>query len=79
MIGTITQSQLEEIEERLECGYTRVAYCLLEDYTGIKAKEYTAFDFYDGADDYLGNNMDNSIRDIIYKAGIDVIGDDEDD
>lgn len=79
MSNTITQSQLEEIEELMECGYHRVAYSFLSDYTGIEARAYTAYDFYDGAGDYLGNDMDNSIRDIIYKSGIDVIGDDEDD
>ena len=47
MNRTITKKQLEEIEEAGCWGDRTDAYELLEEYTGIAAKPYTAWNFYD--------------------------------
>ena len=73
MSNTITKAQLEEIEEAKCWGERQEAYALLEKYTGIRAKPYTAWIFYDEADNYVGDSDNYSIRDLLENAYIEVI------
>ena len=77
MNRTITKKQLEEIEEAGCWGDRTDAYELLEEYTGIAAKPYTAWNFYDEYGNYVGNSDDYSIRDLIENAYIDVVDESE--
>ena len=70
---TITKAQLEEIEEARLWGDKKDAYALLEEYTGIKAKPYIVYSFYDEADNYIGDDENYTIRDLLENAYIDVI------
>lgn len=78
MNRTITKAQLEEIEEARLWGDKTDAYALLKEYTGIKAKPYTAWNFYDEYGNYVGDSDNYSIRDLIENAYIDVIYENED-
>ena len=73
MNDTITQEQLEEIEDALSCSDRETAYGLLEEYTGIKAKPYTAWAFYDAADNWVGDSDNYTIRDLIDNAYIKIV------
>lgn len=73
MYNTITKEQIEEIEDALFCSDRETAYSLLEEYTGIKAKPYIAWMFYDEAGNYLGDSDNYSIKDVLYNAYVKVV------
>lgn len=73
MVDSITKEQLDEIEEAYFCNDRETAYALLKEYTGIEAKPYTAWDFYDASGNYLGDSVNYSFRDLLENAYIDVI------
>lgn len=71
MVSNITTEQLEELRDaestnRLEFNE------LLEEYTGIVAKPYTAFLYYDNADNWVGDSDNFDVNDILRNAYIDV-------
>ena len=71
MIFEITQEQLEELKETLSV--SRIDFNeLLEEYTGIVAKPYTAFVYYDSADNWVGDSDNYSVLDILENAYISV-------
>ena len=67
----ITQEQFEELEEARVRG-TEEFHGLLEDYTGIVAKPYTEFYYYDSCGNYLGDSMDYTTRELLDSAYIKV-------
>lgn len=69
----ITKSQLEYIDNCLCCSMD-VYHAELERYTGIKARPYTAYQYFDDAENYIGNS-DNSLEELLESAYIGVIGD----
>ena len=73
MHDTITKEQLEEIEDALSCSDRETAYCLLEEYAGIKAKPYTAWAFYDDVGNWVGNSDDFTIKDLLDNAYIKIV------
>jgi hypothetical protein len=73
MCKTITREQLEEIEDALACFDKGAAYALLKKYTGIEARPYTAFVFYDEADNWVGDSDNYNIRDLLDNAYIKVV------
>lgn len=73
MRNTITREQLEEIEEALSCSDRETAYGMLKEYTGIEARPYTAWAFYDEADNYVGDSDNDAISDLLDKAYIAVV------
>jgi hypothetical protein len=73
MVKSITTEQLEEIEDALFCLDRVGAYELLKEYTGIEAKPYTAWSFYDQHGNCVGDSDNYSIRDLLENAYIDVI------
>ena len=73
MYKTITREQLEEIEDAIGCFDKGAAYALLKEYTGIEARPYTAFVFYDEADNWVGDSDNYDIGDLLENAGIRVV------
>lgn len=71
MKRTITADQYDEITEALSYNAGDFPK-LLEDCTGIKAKPYTAYSYYDAAGDYLGDSEYNGIAEILENAGIEI-------
>lgn len=78
MARTITKAQLEEIGVASLWGDKKYAYELLKEYTGIEAKPYTAWSFYDEYGNYVGDSDNYSIRDLIKNAYIDIVDESED-
>ena len=69
----ITESQLDEIidaenspEEFIE---------RLKEHTGIVAKPYTAYVYYDPCENYIGCSEVQTVRDILEEAEIEVVAD----
>ena len=77
MNRTITKAQLEEIGYAILWGDITDGYALLKEYTGIEAKPYTAWNFYDEDGNYVGDSDNYSIRDLIENAYIDVVDESE--
>lgn len=69
----ITKEQYEEIEEAREYGREEF-HGILEEYAGIVAKPYTAFDYYDNCGNYVGNSDDYDLKDLLNNAYIEVEG-----
>lgn len=78
MNRTITKEQLRQIDDVIFWGDKRDAYALLKEYTGIEAKPYTAWNFYDEYGNCVGDSDNYSIRDLIENAYIDVVDESED-
>ena len=72
----ITQEQFEELEAARERGNEEF-HGVLEEYTGIVAKPYTAFDYYDSCGNYLGDSLDYTTRELLMSAHIGVRSDTE--
>lgn len=73
----ITREQLEELEETLSID-RRDFNELLEEYTGIVAKPYTAFVYYDSCDNWVGDSDNYDVMDILENAYISVKENDDD-
>ena len=73
MCNTITKEQLEEIEDALDCFDRGAAFALLKKYTGIEARPYTAYVFYDEADNWVGDSDNYNLRDLLENADIKVV------
>ncbi len=71
-MSTITHEQLEDLEDALSFGRKEDFHRLLEEYTGIEARPYTAYQYFDSADNYVGDSNDDDVRDILRKAYITV-------
>lgn len=64
---SITKKQLEELEEARSCGSRQEFHELLEEYTGIVAKPYTAYQYFDDADNYVGGD-DDDVREMLRRT-----------
>ena len=73
MYKTITKEQLDDIEDAIGCFDKSAAYALLKKYTGIEARPYTAYVFYDEADNFVGDSDNYTIRDLLENACIKVV------
>lgn len=69
-MAKITRQQYEELKEAYETDDQKFAE-ILEEYTGITRRAFTSYDYYIG-DDYVGNSDDNSLRDILRYAYVEV-------
>ena len=72
MVGFITKAQLEELSEA-EFFDRDEYHKLLEDYTGIVAKPYTGYSYYDAAGNYIGDSGCNDVLDLLKCAYIKVV------
>ena len=71
MANTITKDQLERLSEA-EMFDRDEYHKLLEKYTGIVAKPYTGYSYYDDAGNYLGDSDCDDVRDLLKSAYIEV-------
>ena len=68
----ITKEQYEELCES-KCWDDYISFHqLLENITGIKAKRYTGYSYYDSNGNYIGDSNDASVRDLLNGAFIEV-------
>ena len=67
----ITIEQLEELRDA-ESNSTREFNELLEEYTGITAKPYTAFYYEDSAGNWVGDSSNDEVNDLLQRAYIEV-------
>lgn len=74
MTDNITESQYEKLTAAVYSDPERFI-ALMEEYTGITAKQYVAYQFFDPAGDYIGDNGDESLLSILADAGIEVVED----
>lgn len=70
----ITKSQAEKLDFAFSWDEESFPY-LLEDYTGLKAKEVTMFQIFDGGDNYIGDTHNCTLSEILRKAEIEVVDD----
>lgn len=71
MAKKITAEQFDELSTS-EYGEFLQA---LEEYTGIEARPYTAYQFFDAAGNFLANSDETCLEELLEKAGIEVIND----
>lgn len=69
----ITEDQYQELLDVMaECRPADIVRTF-ENIAGIVVKPYTGYQFFDVADNYLGDNGPDSIMDILKNAGIEVV------
>ena len=68
----ITESQFDELVEVINTNPEKFID-LMYQYTGIVAKQCTAYQFFDAAGNFLGDNWDDSLFDILDAAEIEVV------
>lgn len=67
----ITNAQLKELENEAIMGDDAYHKLLLE-YTGIEARSYTAYLYYDVDGNYVGNSEESTIYDLLKAAYVEV-------
>lgn len=72
MADYITKKQKAEIEDAAWLG-DDVYRERLREYTGIKAKPYVSYQYYDINGDYIGDSNNDSLDDILEAAQVEVI------
>lgn len=50
----------------------------MEEYTGIEARPYTAYQYYDNCGNYIGDSSDSALEDLLEAACIKVVDDADD-
>lgn len=71
MNRSITKAQRAELEEACTFGVEE-AHDLLRKYTGIEARPYTAYLYYDENGDFVGSSDNNGLNDLLEKANVEV-------
>ena len=71
MAEYITKEQLLELKEAPIFGIQQF-HKLLEEYTGIVAKSYTAYSYYDNEGNYIGDGENSSLFDLLNAAYVEV-------
>ena len=74
MVSKITKSQLQEIEDARYASPELYHEALFE-ITGITAVPYTGYQYYDAAENYIGDDFDSDTHDLLKMAYIEVIDD----
>ena len=72
MIDKITEDQYQELLDAYDERRTSDIVKTFADITGIVVKPYTGYQFFDAAENYLGDDNWNSIAEILRDAGIEV-------
>lgn len=73
MIDAITRDQLEELSDAFDFGTPSEFHKILEEYAGIIAKPYTAYQYIDEFGDYVGDSNDFELLDLLKNARIEVV------
>lgn len=71
MNRSITKAQRAELEEACTFG-VEDAHDLLRKCTGIEARPYTAYLYYDENGDFVGSSDNNGLNDLLEKANVEV-------
>ena len=67
MAEYITKQQLQELEDSTAYGMNEF-HRLLEEYTGIEARPYTAYQYFDNCGNYIGDSSDSELYDLLEAA-----------
>ena len=70
----ITKEQYEELCESKCWDTTEEFHNLLEDLTGIEAKRYTGYQYFDSAGNFIGDSNEVCVRDLLDNAYIEIEG-----
>ena len=70
----ITKEQYEELCDCKSWDTNEEFHNLLEDLTGIAAKRYTGYQYFDTSGNYVGDSSDCSVRDLLNNAYIEIEG-----
>ena len=73
MMAKITSKQYQELKDAYDLDDQRFVE-LLEEYTGITRRSYTAYDYYSGGD-YVGNSENFDLYEILRNAYVEVTDD----
>ena len=68
----ITREQYEKLCDSKFWDSKEEFHNLLEEITGIKASQYTCYQYFDSAHNYLGDSSDCTIRDLLNSAYIEI-------
>ena len=71
MVKYITKDQYRQIEDALLYGMTEF-HNLLEKYTGIEAKPYTAYLYYDECGNFIGDSDNATLERLLEEAYVEV-------
>lgn len=66
----ITKQQLREIRD--SCYDIDEFHNKLEEYTGIQARSYVVYQYFDDCGNYIGDGEENSLEDLLNAAYIEV-------
>ena len=72
MVDKISKEQYEELCESKFWDGKEDFHEMLEQITGITAKRYTGYSYYDSHGNYIGDSDDVSVRDLLNNAYIDI-------
>ena len=70
MAKFISKSQYDELKDINMCCGEDEFHKFLEKYTGIEARPYTAYSYYDATGDYIGDSNENDLDDLLEKANV---------
>lgn len=71
----ITKEQFEDIDDAREYGTRKEYHEQLEIHTGIVAKPYTAYQYFDSAGNFVGDSDNYTLSDLLENANIEVRSD----
>lgn len=72
MIDKINKEQFEALCESKFWDDYEDFHELLEQITGITAKRYAGYSYYDSSGNYIGDSNDSTVRDLLDSAYIDI-------
>lgn len=72
MADSITKAQYAELKYSYIFGDTAEFHELLEKYTGIEARSYTAYSYYSAERDYIGDSNETDLDDLLRAAYVEV-------
>ena len=72
MVDKISKEQYEELCESKFWDSDDDFHRMLEEVTGITAKRYTVYQYFDSYDNYVGDSNDDTVRDLLHNAYIEI-------
>ena len=70
----ITKEQYEELSESRCWDTDEEFHKMLEEITGIEAKRYTGYQYFDSAGNFIGDSNEVCVRDLLNNAYIEIEG-----
>ena len=72
MADKISKEQFEELCGARMWDTVEDFHNMLEEITGITARRYVAYQYFDEADNYVGDSSDSTLLDLLHNAYIEV-------